>query len=71
MEIPIARYYLAGPDLFFRVVEGWESVSMSKPENANQEHGKHENRDPPIDPRAPSGERLKIFMAHKGRSGER
>ena len=71
VEIPISPQYLRGPDLFFRVIKRWKSVSVSKPEKADQEYHDQQGRDPPIDPRAPSGKRLKMPLAHKTRSGGR
>ena len=36
MEIPVSLDYLAGPDLFFRVIKRGKSVSVGKPEKANK-----------------------------------
>ena len=41
MKIPVPLDYLAGPDLFFRVIKRRKSVSVGKPEKAHEEHRQH------------------------------
>src|SRR4029077_5587325 len=42
VEIPISLQYLRGPDLFFRVIKRWKSVSVSKTEKADQKNHDHQ-----------------------------
>jgi hypothetical protein len=71
MEIPVSGDQPAGPDFFFWIIKGRETVPAREPEEAYYEYRDHQGDHPPINPGAPSGKRLEMPLTHKLWSGGR